>query len=76
MDEILQWRMAERRERIRFAAVGRAREIKHLAELGYAQQERSRVGKRQRTVYAITSQGLEALRAWLATPVARFSMEC
>lgn len=58
------------------AQSGIYREIKHLAELGYAQQERSRVGKRQRTVYAITSQGLEALRAWLATPVARFSMEC
>ena len=31
LDEILGWRMAERRERIRFAAVGRAREIRHLA---------------------------------------------
>ena len=32
VDEILDWRMSERRERIRFAAVGRAREIRHLAE--------------------------------------------
>lgn len=31
VNEILGWRMAERRERIRFAAVGRAREIHHLA---------------------------------------------
>lgn len=31
VDEILDWRMTERRERIRFAAVGRAREIRHLA---------------------------------------------
>jgi hypothetical protein len=31
VDEILGWRMAERRERIRFAAVGRAGEIRHLA---------------------------------------------
>jgi len=31
VDEILGWRMTERRERIRFAAVGRAREIRHLA---------------------------------------------
>jgi hypothetical protein len=32
VDEILGWRMAERRDRIRFAAVARAGEIHHLAK--------------------------------------------
>ena len=58
------------------AQSGIYREIKHLASLGYAQPERSDVGKRQRTIYAITPRGREMLEEWLATPVSHFSMEC
>jgi PadR family transcriptional regulator, regulatory protein AphA len=44
-------------------------EPKRLARLGYL-DARSEPGKtRERTVYTLTDQGLEALRAWADTPV-------
>lgn len=51
------------------------REAKRLAEMGLIHGTREYVGKRPRTVYAITPAGLEALRAWLATPVSPFAMD-
>lgn len=43
-------------------------EVKRLAERGLAQGEREPIGRRHRTVYAITPAGRRAFEAWLATP--------
>lgn len=51
------------------------REVKRLSEMGLLDGEKEYTGKRSRTVYSITEEGEEALRGWLGTPVAPFSME-
>ena len=51
------------------------REAKRLAEMGLIDGEKEYTGKRARTVYSITDAGRHALREWLATPVAPFSMD-
>jgi len=51
------------------------REAKRLASMGLIEGTTEYTGKRPRTVYAITEQGREALKAWLKTPVAPFSMD-
>lgn len=43
-------------------------ELKRLVELGFAESERIRVGRRTRTRYSVTETGREAMRAWLRTP--------
>jgi PadR family transcriptional regulator AphA len=43
-------------------------EVKRLAERGLALAELEPVGRRHRTVYAITPAGQQALEDWLATP--------
>jgi DNA-binding PadR family transcriptional regulator len=43
-------------------------EPRKLVTLGLAKAEEEMVGRRPRTVYAITSKGRRALRAWLALP--------
>jgi PadR family transcriptional regulator, regulatory protein AphA len=43
-------------------------EPKKLVKHGYATARRDRVGRRPRTVYAITAEGRRALSAWLAEP--------
>jgi PadR family transcriptional regulator AphA len=43
-------------------------EPKKLVQHGYATAREERVGRRPRTVYAITSSGRQALAAWLAEP--------
>jgi DNA-binding PadR family transcriptional regulator len=47
-------------------------EPKRLARLGYLEARRAPGRTRERTVYALTEQGLAALRAWARTP-ARFT---
>lgn len=51
------------------------REAKRLAKMGLVEGEKEYTGKRARTVYSITDAGRSALRDWLATPVAPFSMD-
>jgi DNA-binding PadR family transcriptional regulator len=51
------------------------REVKRLAALDLITGRKEYVGKRARTVYSITDDGLEALRDWLATPVSPFAMD-
>lgn len=51
------------------------REAKRLAQMGLVEGEKEYTGKRARTVYSITEAGRSALRDWLATPVAPFSMD-
>lgn len=51
------------------------REAKRLASMGLIQGTREYTGKRARTVYSITEAGREALRHWLGSPVAPFSVE-
>jgi PadR family transcriptional regulator AphA len=46
-------------------------EPKRLVALGLARSRRELVGRRPRTVYAITPAGRRALRAWLKQPAAR-----
>jgi PadR family transcriptional regulator, regulatory protein AphA len=50
-------------------------ELKRLAALGYAESRKANTGRRQRTVYAITERGLEALRGWLDKPLTPIAME-
>ena len=45
-------------------------EPKRLAKLGYLETRKEPGKTRERTVYSLTDQGLEALRAWAKTPVA------
>jgi len=51
------------------------REIKKLADDGLAATSKEHTGRRPRTVYTITDEGLSALREWLASPLAPFAME-
>ena len=51
------------------------REIKKLADDGLATTSTEHTGRRSRTVYAITEEGLSALREWLGSPIAPFAME-
>ena len=51
------------------------REAKRLASMGLIKGNKEYTGKRARTVYSITEAGKQALREWLGTPVAPFSME-
>src|SRR6266496_97610 len=44
-------------------------EPKRLAELGYLDARKEPGRTRERTVYTLTDEGLEALRAWAQTPV-------
>jgi len=44
-------------------------EPKRLARLGYLRAHKEPGRTRERTVYTLTEQGLEALREWAATPV-------
>lgn len=44
-------------------------EPKRLAQLGYLEARKEPGRTRERTVYTLTDKGLEALRAWGATPV-------
>jgi DNA-binding PadR family transcriptional regulator len=44
-------------------------EPKRLARLGYLEPRTAPGRTRPRTVYSLTDKGLEALRAWAATPV-------
>jgi len=44
-------------------------EPKRLAKLGYLEARKEPGKTRERTVYALTEKGLEALRAWARTPV-------
>jgi DNA-binding PadR family transcriptional regulator len=50
-------------------------EPKHLVAAGLATATTERVGKRPRTVYAITPKGRRALRAWLDEPSAPPTLE-
>jgi PadR family transcriptional regulator AphA len=51
------------------------REVKRLDSMGMIEGRKEYTGKRARTVYSIRDTGKEALREWLGTPVAPFSME-
>jgi DNA-binding PadR family transcriptional regulator len=51
------------------------REIKKLADDGLAATSKEHTGRRPRTIYSITEEGLAALREWLGSPVAPFAME-
>jgi PadR family transcriptional regulator, regulatory protein AphA len=50
-------------------------EPKQLAELGLVSARTEVVGRRQRTWYGITEQGLDVLRSWLAEPGAPPAMQ-
>src|SRR5678815_5004268 len=45
-------------------------EPKRLARLGYLEARKEPGRTRERTVYTLTDQGLDALRAWARTPLA------
>lgn len=49
-------------------------ELKRLAEAGLVQGTEAPTGGRRRTVYAITSDGEEELKAWLRLPPETFEM--
>ena len=51
------------------------REVKRLASSGLITGRKEYVGKRARTIYSITDDGVEELRQWLATPVSPFAMD-
>jgi DNA-binding PadR family transcriptional regulator len=51
------------------------REVKRLSVMGLLEGTKEYTGKRSRTVYSITDDGKDALREWLGTPVAPFSMD-
>lgn len=51
------------------------REVKRLSKMGLLHGEKEYTGKRSRTVYSITDDGKDALREWLGTPIAPYSME-
>jgi DNA-binding PadR family transcriptional regulator len=51
------------------------REVKRLSSLGLIHGKKEYVGKRARTVYSITAEGIEKLRDWLGTPVSPFAMD-
>lgn len=51
------------------------REAKRLAAMGLISGRREYTGKRARTIYSITEEGKQELRAWLGTPVSPFAMD-
>jgi DNA-binding PadR family transcriptional regulator len=51
-------------------------EVKRLAERGLVEAERTFVGRRPRTTYAITEAGKTAFAAWLETSAKPYSLEC
>lgn len=51
-------------------------DLKRLADEGFASTTVDHVGKRARTTYTITDDGLTALRAWLVEPGASPTFEC
>jgi PadR family transcriptional regulator, regulatory protein AphA len=51
-------------------------EARQLVARGLATARREEVGRRPRTVYAITADGRRALRRWLATPPRATALEC
>ena len=51
------------------------REVKQLAARGLVEPHTSYTGKRKRTTYSITDEGMAVLQGWLTTPVSPFSME-
>ncbi len=51
------------------------REVKRLASMGLISGDKEYTGKRSRTVYSITTDGKQALKEWLGTPVAPFAMD-
>jgi PadR family transcriptional regulator, regulatory protein AphA len=51
------------------------REAKRLSSMGLIEGKKEYTGKRARTVYSITGEGKEVLRAWLGTPISPFSMD-
>jgi DNA-binding PadR family transcriptional regulator len=51
------------------------REVKRLSVMGLLESHKEWTGKRSRSVYSITEDGKAALREWLGTPVAPYSME-
>ncbi len=51
------------------------REIKQLAAAGLVAARKEFVGKRARTVYSITEEGLEELTRWFDIPPSPFAME-
>lgn len=51
-------------------------ETKQLVAKGFATVDRESVGRRPRTVYAITEAGRAELAAWLATPPKATALEC
>ena len=51
------------------------REVKHLAAAGLVEGRQEHTGKRSRTVYSITDDGIATLRDWLTTPVSPFAMD-
>ncbi len=51
------------------------REVKRLSSIGLLEAKKQHVGKRARTIYSITEEGREALRAWLPTPVSPLAMD-
>ncbi len=51
-------------------------EPKRLAALGLAKATNEMVGRRPRTVYAITAKGRRSLQAWLGEPGAGPQLEC
>lgn len=51
------------------------REVKRLSMMGLLEGTKEYTGKRSRMVYSITDDGKAALREWLGTPVAPFSMD-
>lgn len=51
------------------------REVKQLAAEGLVEAHKEYVGRRARTVYSISKDGLAELRSWLDVPPAPFAME-
>lgn len=51
------------------------REVKQLAAAGLVEARKEFVGKRARTVYSITEEGLRELQAWFDIPPTPFAME-
>jgi len=51
------------------------REVKHLAAAGLIEGRQEHTGKRGRTVYSITRDGIKTLRDWLTTSVSPFTMD-
>jgi PadR family transcriptional regulator AphA len=51
-------------------------DLKRLAEQGLASRQTARVGRRSRTIYAITAPGWAAVQRWLAEPGSAPLFEC